>query len=307
MNENGYFSRQNWLPTPGNILLVSLMGVLLFFVLHQDPVSGIGNTPVTLSSSINTISYQGQLTDPSGQPVSNGNYNFTFRLYNLASGGTALWTESWTGANAVTVTDGLFHVLLGNLTPIPSSVFASNATLWLGIQVGSDGEMVPRIQLSSVPFALQALTVVDGAITTNKLADGAVTSQKLSLENETVCLTAPVDIPIPTEWQVVPIPGMSISFSLPAESQVLLWASGNYHFNAPNYHIGTALFLDNSELVRASEYTPFTAWNDFSLVRLVSIAPGSHVLDLRTFAQTVGTVTYGGSGLETCFQFIVLN
>ncbi len=307
MNNRPYFSLHAWLPTPGNILFVSLMGLILFLVLRQDPVNGTASTESNISSSINTIAYQGQLTDPSGQPVSNGNYNFTFRLYSLANGGNALWTESWAGANAVTVTDGLFHVLLGNITPIPSSVFASNTTLWLGVQVGTDGEMTPRVQLSSAPFAMQALTVVDGAITTDSLADGAVTSQKLALQNETICLPAPVDVSIPTDWEVVAIPGMSISFSLSTASQVLLWTSGGYHFNAPNYHIGTTIFLDNTELVRASEYTPFTAWNDFSLTRLVSLTAGNHILDLRTFAQTPGTVTYGGSGLETCFQFIVLN
>jgi hypothetical protein len=51
--------------------------------------------------------------------------------------------------------------------------------LWLGITVGTDDEMTPRVQLGSVPFAVQALTVPDGSITTAKIADGAVTQAKL--------------------------------------------------------------------------------------------------------------------------------
>jgi hypothetical protein len=45
--------------------------------------------------------------------------------------------------------------------------------------VGTDDEMQPRVQLGSVPFAVQALTVPDGSITTAKIVDGAVTQAKL--------------------------------------------------------------------------------------------------------------------------------
>jgi len=47
--------------------------------------------------------------------------------------------------------------------------------------VGTDDEMTPRVQLGNVPWAVQALTVPDGSITTEKIADGAVTVQKLDL------------------------------------------------------------------------------------------------------------------------------
>ncbi|MBK6432750.1 hypothetical protein [Candidatus Amarolinea dominans] len=39
--------------------------------------------------------------------------------------------------------------------------------------------MAPRVQLGSVPFAVQALTVPDGSVTTAKIADQAVTQAKL--------------------------------------------------------------------------------------------------------------------------------
>jgi len=102
-----------------------------------------------------------------------------FRLYDVTAGGTPLWEEQWTGSNGVQVSDGLFNVMLGSLTPIPQSVITGNSTLFLGITVGTDDEMTPRVQLGSVPFAVQALTVPDGSVTTEKIADGAVTQTKL--------------------------------------------------------------------------------------------------------------------------------
>jgi len=69
------------------------------------------------------------------------------------------------------VEDGLFHVLLGSTNPIPVSLLANNSTLWLGIKVGSDSEMTPREQIASVPYAMIASTVPDGAITGEKLSN----------------------------------------------------------------------------------------------------------------------------------------
>jgi hypothetical protein len=54
--------------------------------------------------------------------------------------------------------------------------------------VGTDDEMAPRVQLGSVPFAVQALTVPDGSVTTGKIADGAVTQAKFGAD---VSLTPP--------------------------------------------------------------------------------------------------------------------
>jgi hypothetical protein len=79
----------------------------------------------------------------------------------------------------VRVSDGLFNVMLGSLTTIPSSLVTSHSSLFLGITVGTDDEMSPRVQLGSVPFAVQALTVPDGSVTTAKIADRAVTQAKL--------------------------------------------------------------------------------------------------------------------------------
>lgn len=97
------------------------------------------------------ISYQGQLTNSSGAPLT-GAYTMTFRLYNVASGGSTLWSENYT---AVSVANGVFQVLLGSQTPIPDAVFDQSA-LYLGVTVGSDAEMTPRRRVASVGYAYRA-------------------------------------------------------------------------------------------------------------------------------------------------------
>lgn len=143
-------SKMSWLmPNGGTILIVLLL------IATQSIWAKEANTNQAVMASTNTISYQGQLTDSAGNPL-NGTYNMVFKLYTASSGGTALWTEPWTGGNAVDVTDGLFHVLLGSLNNTLSTVVASNNQLYLGITVGTDSEMLPRVQLGSTPFAFQA-------------------------------------------------------------------------------------------------------------------------------------------------------
>jgi len=164
------------LPTPGNVLFTLLVVAGLLWA------SSAGALPLgaalTSSTSTSTIAYQGRLADADGNPLTD-TYNMIFRLYEAASGGVPLWEEQWTGSNGVQVSDGLFNVMLGSLTAIPQSVITGNDTLFLGITVGTDDEMTPRVQLGSVPFAVQALTVPDGSVTTAKIADEAVTQAKL--------------------------------------------------------------------------------------------------------------------------------
>lgn len=63
---------------------------------------------LTASAQNQQINYQGKITDTTGAAIADGDYDVTFALYTVASGGSAVWTETRTGGNQVTVTDGLF-------------------------------------------------------------------------------------------------------------------------------------------------------------------------------------------------------
>ncbi|MBS3052816.1 MAG: hypothetical protein J4428_05605, partial [Candidatus Aenigmarchaeota archaeon] len=46
-----------------------------------------------LAAIPSVINYQGKLTDASDNPLT-GSYNFVFKIYDVSTGGTALWSET---------------------------------------------------------------------------------------------------------------------------------------------------------------------------------------------------------------------
>jgi len=158
----------------GTVIVVAL----LLFASHvgadpNPPATPEVSTPVpaapeaaAISTSI--ISYQGRLTDNAGVPI-NGSLNLTFRLYEVSSGGSPLWTEVHT---SVLVRDGVFQVLLGSRQPLPTNLFYEKDALYLGLSIGTGGELGPRERLTSVPFAAVAETLKPNAATAGNLTIG---------------------------------------------------------------------------------------------------------------------------------------
>lgn len=106
------------------------------------------------------FTYQGRLTDASGNPL-NGTYLFTFKLYKTATGGTAIYTETET----VTVTNGLFDVVVG-----PDNIVAGLKPedladpLYLEVTVSNFSitqTLSPRQRLYGAPYAF---TLMPGAV-----------------------------------------------------------------------------------------------------------------------------------------------
>jgi hypothetical protein len=98
------------------------------------------------------VNYQGILTDTGGSHIT-GAHSLTFKIYpDSTQGATALWTEQHLG---VPVSDGLFNVILGGITPIPDGLLAVGPR-WMGITVDSDLEMKPREEITAAVWAFRA-------------------------------------------------------------------------------------------------------------------------------------------------------
>ncbi|HEX5317242.1 MAG TPA: hypothetical protein VFX22_11380, partial [Candidatus Kapabacteria bacterium] len=126
----------------------------------------------TSSDIPRVISYQALLTDSAGVPVPDGDYSIGVTLY-PASADRSLWR----GTYLVHVTRGIVNLLLGSGDyPLPN--LSAEGSLWLGVRINS-GDELPLTELTPSPYAL---SVMDSAITTAKLADHSVTWNKMGTD-----------------------------------------------------------------------------------------------------------------------------
>lgn len=121
--------------------------VLVFLVMTHSATAGVPKM----------INYQGRLTDNEGKPFDT-TVSMTFTIYDDSTAGAeSKWSEVHP---SITVTNGLFNILLGSIDSIPDTVF-NNPVRYLGIQVGSETEL-PRIKFITVPYSFRVSTI-DGA------------------------------------------------------------------------------------------------------------------------------------------------
>jgi hypothetical protein len=104
------------------------------------------------------MSHQGRLTDTSGNPVPDGDYEVQYVIYNDDVAGTAVYTETQT----IPVQDGFFTTALGVTDVMTPTIFAEPT--WLEISI--EGEtLAPRQRLQGAPYAfsLASGAIVQGA------------------------------------------------------------------------------------------------------------------------------------------------
>ena len=136
------------------------------------------NTSITAGAPT-IVSYQGKILI-SGHPYSGTGF-FKFAVVNKL-GNTSYWSNDGTSTYGdipttsiqLTVTDGLFNVLLGDTGqyPLSASVFSSGdcvLRVWFGTDPISFTQLSPDQPITSVPFALQAQTLSQNGCETGQV------------------------------------------------------------------------------------------------------------------------------------------
>ena len=165
------------------VFLVASVVLLAAGIGPQHPAAAFA---LPLSPSGGTIPYPGRLNDATGQPVTDGAYDFTFALYAAETGGEPLWSEEQRG---VAVQGGTFLVSLGRTQAIPSPLL-SRLEMWLEIAVRGPGEasftaLAPR-QAVSTPLTFPSSPKAGGACPHTHFGEdwrGSAPSWALSLQN----------------------------------------------------------------------------------------------------------------------------
>ena len=94
-----------------------------------------------------TMTYQGILKDAEGNPVEDGVYDVTFRIFNVESGGSSLWDQTLPCAT----TSGYFNAILSDVS------LPFDEDYWLEVEVGGE-TLDPRQKMSMVGYAAKADT-----------------------------------------------------------------------------------------------------------------------------------------------------
>jgi len=95
-----------------------------------------------------SFTINGRLTNPNGV-AEEGNYSINFTIYDAVTNGNALWTST---QDVATDSNGVYSAQLNaNLN------YSEN--YYLSINVAEDGEMSPRINLTSSPYAFRAQNI----------------------------------------------------------------------------------------------------------------------------------------------------
>jgi len=106
-------------------------------------------TQLAAQQTVSRISIQGTLKSSNGASVADGSYTVRFLLYDVSTGGTALWQEEAT----VEVIGGIYSHYLGSVVQLDGSDFGS--TLYLGVRIGNF-ELQPRTELTYAPYTFGA-------------------------------------------------------------------------------------------------------------------------------------------------------
>jgi hypothetical protein len=100
-----------------------------------------------------SLSIQGSIQNSSGVALPDGQYELIFNIYDVATGGQAVWTET---QPQVEIIGGLYSSILGLITPLTDSrtPFDFTKPYYLGVTLKGKQEISPRSELSASAYSL---------------------------------------------------------------------------------------------------------------------------------------------------------
>lgn len=245
------------------------------------------------------INFQGKVVNKTaGTNIADGDYSFTFRIYDVSTAGTHIWTETKT----ITVTNGIFQTLLGSSTALPGSIDFNTQELYLGINFNSDGEMAPRVRFAAVPYAFNAAKV-SGLTVTNTTGTltipNASTIEFSGANNVTFTSSGVTTITLPTTGTLTTLAGNEVFTNKTIGSTGLVFSGAtNDLTTVSGQHL--ALMPDTTGNVGINDTTPDAKLNILATTEQLRLDyDDSNYASFTVDAS--GDLTLGLTGTSTSF------
>jgi hypothetical protein len=130
------------------IFITAVVVVLSANFALADDVTGDSLQADVITSVPRTMTYQGILKDGDGEPIPDSFFDVTFRLFNVESGGSQLWSQL---INIGTDASGLFTAELTNLN------LPFDQAYWLEMQIaGQPSPLTPRQKVNMSAYSAYA-------------------------------------------------------------------------------------------------------------------------------------------------------
>lgn len=217
------------------------------------------------------LRYQGTLIDSNNVSLY-GSYDLKFCIYDAAAGGNLLWAETQT---AVSVSDGIFSVLLGNITALD---LPFDKDYWLSTEVGTSGEMFPRQRITSVGYAIRAETA-------EKLANPPAPPQIAQAAGAT-------DNPTTVSYEYSDLAEMTITMTTGANPVFILF-NGTFKESSGESNLSIIINIDGVDKVESRRGfldVSVNEWNHLSSSWLGMMGAGTHTFKVR-WKVDFGTAT----------------
>jgi hypothetical protein len=157
-------------------VVIGLEAIFSFFLYLSLAGRIFSPNPAYSASGVPALlSYQGRLTDTSGNNLggTGTTYCFRYSIYDATSTGSKLWPASTPNNSTTTVKDGIFSDQIGRMDTLTYDFF-STSTVYLNVDVntatttcgGSWESMLPRQQITASGFSLSSQSVYGSALRT---------------------------------------------------------------------------------------------------------------------------------------------
>lgn len=159
-----------WFLTATEIILTLVLGVVIattkIFAPSADSAQGV----------INKLSYQGRLTDTSGNALggSGTNYCFRFSIYDASSSGNLVWPAATPATTTLSVVDGVFNADIGSADTLDFNFYPTSTT-FLNVEVntvtstctGTWETLTPRQAILATGYSIAAENVYGDLLRTD--------------------------------------------------------------------------------------------------------------------------------------------